>query len=130
MNLVEWIKEFVKYKDSVMRRIKDIDTKENYVLVHMKDGSTHKYLCVSGLKTLDLKSLDDERLVCYNTKENINWIINNWELLKDSKIMFYFVNIDKMESWALSPRLHHGVSDKDSLKTGLMTLFESVPEVK
>lgn len=130
MNLVEWISAFVKYKDSVMRRVKDIENYEDHIIVNLKDGTKHKYLCVSGLKNIDLTPLKDERLVCYNTKENINWIIEKWDLLKDSNLMFYFVNLDKMESWALNPKMHHNITEKESLKLGIMSLFESVPEVR
>jgi hypothetical protein len=44
------------------------------------------------IKAGDLK---DERVSCLNLKENVDWLISNWDILKDKKCIFLFVNLKK-----------------------------------
>lgn len=129
-NLIEWTREYVKYKDIVHRRIEKIEEKENKILVHLKTGTVKTYICMYDLKSLDSKTLKDEVVVTLNRKDNFAWLLNNWENLHQTQVMFHFVNLEKTESWAINPHLHQSIADKESLKPGLISLFESVPEAK
>lgn len=130
MNILEWTSAYVKYKDSVQRKISEIaeDKKEGKLNITFKDGSKGTYICTNLLSGLDASKLTDEKVSCLNKKENLNWLISNWDILKDKKNIFLFVNIKKSENWAINPHMHHSVTDKSALKPGLKVLFESIPE--
>ncbi|MCF7871984.1 hypothetical protein K9L97_03025 [Candidatus Woesearchaeota archaeon] len=130
MNIIEWTEAFIKYKDTAFRRIDSLNVENDGVLVHNKDGSSVKWVCSGYLNDLNIDSLDNQRIVCYNMLKNVDWVLENWDNLKDSRVVFYFVNVDKSESWALNPKNHHLVSEKGSLKQGLYSLFESIGKVR
>lgn len=131
MNILEWTLAFIKYKDSVQRKIQDIipDNSKGIVHVKNKDGSEGKYICTNLLSHLAAKDLKDERVACLNKKENVDWLISNWDTLKDKKCIFFFVNLKKSENWAINPHMHHCVTDKSALKPGLKALYESITPV-
>jgi len=68
-------------------------------------------------------------LIVFNTKENFDIIIENWDkLIKFNFLTIYFVNpfssLDK--KWIINPSVHHKICDESSLKLGLKSMFESV----
>ncbi|MGV8163199.1 MAG: hypothetical protein ACP5N2_07755 [Candidatus Nanoarchaeia archaeon] len=129
MTLIEWAVSYIKYKDSVRGRIQTIEEQKekNRVLITNKDGGKDTYLCRELLDGLDIKEISSEKIACLNKKDNVTWLINNWDLLKDKKATFIFVNVKKSESWAINPGMHHSITDKTALKPGLKSLFESIP---
>jgi hypothetical protein len=131
MNLLEWTVTYIKYKDSFVKRIASIEQNERdqSLLITLKTGKKEKYLCRENLKEISLKELNEDKVTCLNRKSNLDWLIDNWDALKDKKIIFLFANIDKSECWALNTFMHHTVTDKAALKLGLKSLFDSIPEV-
>jgi hypothetical protein len=131
MNLVDWAVAFIKYKDAVMRRTVSIipDKTNNCVNITLKSGAFEKYVCYDSLSNLNIGSLKDEKIVCLNKKENLDFLIKNWEAIVSTKVTVLFVNPSRSESWAVNPALHHAVTEKSALKTGLKALFDTVPEV-
>ncbi len=129
MTLKEWTNAYVKYKDMIPRNIETIQETEKGLLVKQKNGGEIKYLCMESLETLLPGNIMGERVVCLNTKNNVDWLTKNWDQVKDKKSIFIFVNLDKAESWAINPLLHSAITEKKSLKQGLKALFESIPEV-
>jgi len=130
MTLLEWTTAYIKYKDSIKGKIKDLtaDVNTNKIKVSFKDNTEEIYLCVPSLESLKMDNLSDEKIVCFNKKENLNWLTSKWESIKDKKCVFLFVNTKKSENWAINPRVHSSITDKSALKSGLKSLFESVPE--
>jgi hypothetical protein len=133
MSLLDWTDAYIKYKDSVQKKIKDIevDKEKRIVKVLNKDGSKFTYVCTPQLDSINtdmLSMLKDEKIVCLNKKDNLNWLLNNWEKIKDKRCIFLFVNLKKSENWAINPHMHHSITDRSALKPGLKTLFESIPE--
>jgi hypothetical protein len=128
MNILEWTVAYIKYKDSVQKKIEkiDTDTGKGKVFVKNKDGSEANYVSVNLLNELNVKDLKDEKIACLNKKENVDWLISNWDVLKDKKCIFFFVNLKKSENWAINPHMHHSITDKSALKPGLKALFESI----
>jgi len=130
MNLQEWTEAYIKYKDSVFRRIKNIERVERGLRVRNKDDSITRYICAYDLKNMNASELSDERISCTNTKSNLEWVLKNWDVLKDTKVIFHFVNLNRADSWSLNPGMHHNITEKSTLKQGLVSLFESVPEMR
>ncbi|MFA6073497.1 MAG: hypothetical protein WC758_05270 [Candidatus Woesearchaeota archaeon] len=130
MNILDWAVAYIKYKDSVHGKIKsiDVDNSHDKVEVVFKDETKATYLCKDKLEELNVSSLKNEKVVCLNKKDNLNWLISNWETIKDKSCIFLFVNIKQSENWAINPHIHSSVTDKSALKSGLKALFESIPE--
>lgn len=130
MELSEWLAAYIKYKDSIQRKIEKIEVVDkSTVLLMKKDGTQEKAICTEDLSTLAAESLPETRIACLNRKSNLDWLIANWDKVKDKKITFIFVNLQKAESWSVNTLMHHNVTEKAALKTGLMSLFSTVPEV-
>ena len=129
MTLKEWTKTYIKYKDMIPRIIDKVDETENSIVVSEKTGEKISYLCIENMEALPADNISTERIVCLNTKKNLDWLLNNWDSVKDKKTVFIFVNLEKAESWAINPLLHNTITEKKSLKQGLKALFESIPEV-
>ncbi len=130
LTLLEWAVAYIKYKDSVRGRIREysVTEKTNRVDITNKDGSEEVFLCAASLSSLDISKLNNEKIACLNKKENLNWLVANWDLIKDKKCIFLFVNTKKSENWAINPNMHNSVTDKAALKPGLKSLFESISE--
>jgi hypothetical protein len=128
MSILEWTVAYIKYKDSVQRKIQSIEPNDKTasVTVKNKDGSEHKYLATNLLSTLNTSSLNEEKIACLNKKENVDWLLSNWDKLKDKKCVFLFVNTKKSENWAINPRMHSSITDKSALKPGLKALYDSI----
>ena len=130
MTLLEWASAYIKYKDTIRGKIQSMtaDEKNSKVDVTNKDGTKEVMLCIPLLEKLNINTLKDEKIACLNKKENVTWLTNNWDVLKDKRCIFLFVNLKRSENWAINPYMHHSVTDKSALKPGLKALFESIPE--
>jgi hypothetical protein len=129
LNIKEWTIAYLKYKDSVLRKIVSIvSSSDNSLIVKFKDSEI-KYLCVDELASLELESLKTCRVSCLNTKKNFDWVINNWNFLKDTDTMIFFANPSKAQHWSVVPKTHNNITEKTVLKSGLKSLFDSIPEV-
>ena len=128
MSIIEWAEAFIRYKDSVQKKVQEIipDKNKSIISVKNKDGTEAKYICTNLLASVNAKELNDEKVACLNKKENVDWLISNWDTLKDKKCIFFFVNLKKSENWAINPHMHHSITDKSALKPGLKALYESI----
>lgn len=134
--LSEWIVRHVHNKDLLFKRIADIKEGEDLILVTMKDNRKCAYLVEPFVNTMEsispLKEYDCCFLVCYNTKENFNFLIKNWDALVTFKRNFCVIFINPFshgeKKWALYPATHDMVSEKESLKPGLQILYSAVDE--
>jgi hypothetical protein len=113
--LVEWIEIFLKNKDLIHRRIKSIKKLENSLIVTYQDRE-HIYIVVSQLNkdVLDKLNKNHCSIVCYNTKENIQFLKSNWQSFAElPKFSLFFVNpFSKVEKrWIIYPRTHQMLSD-------------------
>ena len=129
--LFSWAQAYIKYKDSVHRRVFEMKLEESSKKIHIKNknGSEEIYVCINHLEGPS-DNIKDKKVVCLNTKDNLNWLIKNWDSLKQSRNIFIFVNPAVSESWSVHPSIHDVVTDKVALNPGLLSLFGSIPEYK
>ncbi|MCF7866012.1 hypothetical protein K9L67_01085 [Candidatus Woesearchaeota archaeon] len=130
MNLVEWTVAYIKYKDTVFRRIESLKEDSDKIIVNLKSGHKQIHLCADYLDKLNIDNLSNEKISCLNVKKNLDWLISNWNLIISKDLVFHFVNLDKSESWSINPKMHHSISEKGAIKTGLQSLFDSVPQMR
>ena len=137
-SLTDWIQRFLQNKDLILRRyakIEKLPGKEDQIMITHKDGAKHLCVVVPLVNDLNtalepLKAYEHCTLVCYNTKENFDMLINHWERLVNFKKHFhmYFVNpfSTTLKQWAIYPHTHQIITQGQALKLGLTTLFQTV----
>ena len=133
-NLKQWTVEFIKQKDLIQKSI--VDIKENDV-IHVKFKDKEQVYVVQSeidgfQEAIDYSEKDTwVVMVCYNTKQNFDKLIKNWEnLVKFRKLSVMFVNpkSNKDKKWIIYPSTHNSICDPSSLKTGLESMFAMVDE--
>jgi hypothetical protein len=131
LDLLSWTEAFLKYKDTIQRKIQEIEINKDKkeIKVTQKDGTIHKYECIDDLTNINIKNIENKRIVCLNTKNNLNWLINNWQDIKEIETTFIFSNPKKTAHWTVNPKIHNNITEKSAVKQGLKTLFESIPEI-
>jgi hypothetical protein len=143
-DLKSWIIEYIKHKDIFLKSIVAInhtEDKNKNIIIEYKSRKMEVLIMptVSTVKDFidDIKKSSDKfdsvSLVVLNTKENLNKVIESWEKLSVlEKLSIYFVNpySNNEKRWIISPYTHNRITDKSSLKTGLMSLFSTIEEIK
>jgi hypothetical protein len=154
--LAEWLTQFLRSRDAVFRTLSSIDSVKGHpgeLVVRYRDKEQLALCCEPFDKSvldrigsdqagLDVAGSDraesdqgTERggkgfiLVGFNTLENFQFIVDNWEaLVSCAGLMVYMVNpVSETEKrWVINPRVHERICDPESLKTGLRTMFETV----
>jgi hypothetical protein len=129
-SLKEWLILYLKNRDIILRKILNISEKEDVVTIKFKDKE-QTFFILPSLSLPDLSKAQNPAIVCLNTKVNFNFLLTNWEKLASFKsLSLYFVNPkSRLEKrWILFPFTHHSIADNESLKLGLMAMFETVDE--
>ena len=131
LDLLSWTEAFLRYKDAIQRKIQEIkiNKEEKEIKVKQKDGTEQLYKCIDELEKTHIKEAENKRIVCLNTKNNLNWLIENWQELKETETIIIFSNPKKTAHWTVTPKTHNKITEKGAIKQGLKTLFESIPEI-
>lgn len=131
--LHEWLKEYIKHRNLMKQDILKLDDKPTIFSVEYK-SKKHKYLIITDPHKLtdDLDLMKDNThlsLIVPNQKEFVEAMIKSWDkLIVSPMLSIFFVNPHAQgeKKWIIYPCTHNSISDKASLKTGLMSLFEGV----
>lgn len=132
--LKKWVSNFIKNKDIISGTIQKIDIREKKIYVSHKNKKQLFMIepFLKNISTIKKDINEAEDFVCiatYNTKENLDFMINNWkDLIKSQKLSIYFINpMSKTEKkWIIFPHTHDSISEKSSLRQGLLSLFNTV----
>jgi hypothetical protein len=122
----------VKHKDIFARNLLDFDAKDDSVEFNFKDKK-HIYVIKDVLDDSLKNRIKDSpfSVVCLNKKENLDFLIKNWDfLVKFSKLSILFVNLKTNERWIIYPSTHNSLTEKESLKSGLNSLYHSITPVR
>src|SRR3989344_8168072 len=130
-DLRSWILNYLKNKDIVSKEIQSV--KENidgFDFVFETSKGT-KFVLVCPILSSDESffnkiSLSTVILVVYNTKKNLDFLIDNWQkFIVNPKLCIFFVNpkLTANSKWILYPHTHNSLIDKGSLRAGLESLF-------
>ena len=129
MDLQEWSMIFLKQKDMIKREIQSMDAQEGKILIHCKNGKEKIALVKEQLDRKDIDAQADT-IICLNTKENVHELHKHWETFAaQESLLIVFANPKTNEKWLLRPHLHHKVADGQSLKSGLMSMYEAITKV-
>jgi hypothetical protein len=130
--LAEWLRHFLESRDALFRTLESVSKDDEYDLRIRHKAKEQVALCPGqfGQEALGkLSPTKDIILVGFNTEENLQFILANWErLVSVPKLTIYMVNpVSETEKrWAINPHVHERICDADSLKTGLRAMFETV----
>ena len=149
--LKEWIINFFKNKDLILKKIESIKEKEQGfdVYIKFKDilNSKSSNSCESQIQKKEqfftiepliedinntLSKLDDKRnfgLVVLNTNNNFEILVKNWkDFVNIKNLCVYFVNpfsrLDK--KWIIYPHTHNNICEEGALEKGLKSIFDTV----
>ncbi len=130
-SLKDWIKNYLKSRDVFKNEIIDfVDGDWSDIVVKKIAGEL--FVIVAEELNEDLKSkLREENIVvvCFNTKKNVDFLINNWSFFaKFKNLAIFFVNPNsKTETkWILYPYTHNFIADEKTLASGIRSMAENV----
>lgn len=127
MKLVEWTKHYIKYRDTMRRKIKSIIENDTDIIVEEKNGLKINYLIHEDLS--EIKKLNNNKnvIITLNSKKNVDTMIKLWdEHINHPETAFMFVNITTNEKWLISPHHHHKIADPENFRSGLMALYSTI----
>jgi len=126
-NLKKWFKRYLVNKDLLEKKIKAIKEIKEGLIVEYKNNSELIFFVIPIIKSKEevLKNLEKGNgFVFLVNKKNIDFLINNFKILKNyKKITFYFVDEKRNKVIAIKPYFHHLVCDNKNLSKGLKTIF-------
>ncbi|MBN1377504.1 hypothetical protein JW949_04215 [Candidatus Woesearchaeota archaeon] len=127
MDLKEWTSIYVKHKDIIKKNIIKEEDKGSHIEYEYKNHIKHSYFIIPELNNADIDNInkkDFTTIVTRNKKENLDFLISEWEKLKEFPNMtFIFVNQELNTKWVIKPYTHHKISDEKSLVRGLTAMF-------
>lgn len=132
--LKDWAVRYIKNKDIITKKITSLKENDNDFTVLRE--AEHKYFIMPFLNdikeiTNDIKKYEyGKTLICFHTKNNFDFLINNWKAFVElgRHFVIYFVNpfskLDRVLN--VCPYTHQLISDEESLELGLKTMSETV----
>ena len=131
MNLTEWTQAYISYLNSFKDNLISKKVKENLIVCEYKDKGNIIYVVHEDLSELSASEIkEDHIVVCLNKKTNLNQMVENWsKYTKFKTFKIIFANPKMNLQWTIIPHIHSRFSDPANLKTGLKSLFSSVPSV-
>ncbi len=128
--LKEWALNYFKNRDLIARNIEKIDSNDGDLVIKYKDRTeTVKPLGNLSDFNVKQKSNDYINLICFNTRNNFDFLLKNWEdFIEFLNLKILFINpfSETEHKWIISPSVHVRISDDQSLKKGLLAIFETV----
>ncbi|MBW2970745.1 hypothetical protein KY320_01140 [Candidatus Woesearchaeota archaeon] len=128
--ILDWAYEYLKNRDLVFRRIEDIKLEPHRLLVKYKDEHIEVVVAMTDLSELKLEKLDTEMSVFVpNKRQNLDFLIKRWsEFAALPNLKFVFFNPGSLleKRWIIKPYVHNKICDSQSLKQGLVAMFEGV----
>ena len=123
-----------KHRDILTKNIIYIKEELDRVIVKFKDKEQIFLIRPTADNSLIQEINKDKNIniVMLNSKENLDFLIKNWsKLIKFEKLTIFFINpFSGLDTkWFISPYVHDRICDKDSLKLGLKTMFETVEAI-
>ncbi len=127
MDLFEWTKQYIKFRDVMKREVKEIIEKNNHEIITEEKKENKRYLINDKIEEAIKQIRNEEKtiIVCSNEKENIKELIKDWNKVKNNKkLTIIFTETETNEKWLIHPNTHNKITD--NLKEGLNTLYESI----
>ncbi len=127
--LTEWVKNYVRHKDLILKRIISMEEKGDRITVKYKDKTT-SYEPMASLKDFE-KASDEATIITFNTQDNFQQLLKGWARLVAKKLVIVMINpLSKLDNkWVIAAHIHDRICDKASFKQGMQTMFETVEPI-
>jgi hypothetical protein len=131
MELLEWTGIFIDHMNAFKRDLESKKNIDNKIVCVYKQKGEHDYLVYEELDedSVEKSKHGSKTLVCLNTKKNIDFVVKNWKgIISNQKLKIIFANPTVNMQWSIIPAIHNNITEEKTLKTGLKSIAESVPE--
>jgi hypothetical protein len=131
--IIEWAEHYFKSKDAFYKKIISIKKEDNGFIINYKEKKETLIALPELSKINQFENINKiSYIITLNNRKNIDYLYNNWSKLVDlTTLKIYFINpfSTTEKRWIISPNIHAKVCDEDTLKLGLMSMFESVEPI-
>lgn len=130
-DLKDWTQRYIRNKDLISKRIERLDTEGDLIVCTYRDGKKGQYRILPFITAEDLTRLDVEEttIVCQNDRKNLKVLSDNWDAASShGELCMIFVNLSSNRRWIIFPHTHNLICDPESLKRGLLALYNSIEE--
>lgn len=131
--LVNWIVEYVKSKDAMVKQITAIKPNAQDCDVVVEGTLKNQFVVVQPTLAgvAELGAFKDKHLVLVttNARENMEFLISNWEkFVQFPHLSVYFVNPNSAmdKRWVIFPATHDRITERRALRKGIESLFSTV----
>lgn len=126
MTLREWMILYVKHRDALQKKLRDVKEEQNSVRFQFSEY----VLTGLALDELRLPKIEGKTIiVTLQKKENIDFFVREWKAFAaHPDLTVVFANPKKNEKWVIKPALHDKISD-GPLEQGIMSMAEGVSYV-
>jgi hypothetical protein len=132
--IMGWGTSYIKYRDLVAGKIKDMQVEKDRLKITNKDDSHEEVLAMPDLSKMDIAAVKLPTVfITLNKKDNLKFLTDKWKALSAVKeISIIFINPDSQldTKWIIRPYVHARICDDKTLKVGLKSMFEMVDEIK
>jgi hypothetical protein len=132
--IMGWGTSYIKYRDTVAGKIKEMKVDKDRVHITNKDDSKEEVHGLADLSKMDIASVKLPTIfITLNRKDNLKFLIDKWkELSAVKEISIIFINPDSQldTKWIIRPYVHARICDDKTLKVGLKSMFDMVDEIK
>ncbi|MGB9748306.1 MAG: hypothetical protein ACP5OZ_01400 [Candidatus Woesearchaeota archaeon] len=127
MDLMEWAEIFLNHRKG-FKLIDSFSKEQDYFIISANQKNSKFFVFEDLSRSIDF--LEENCFVAtLNNKQNLDFLIKNWNLFVEKAIIIYFVNPTLNEKWVLNTKVHSFISDKNFV-LGLKSLFSTVPEAE
>jgi len=128
-SLIEWSEQYFKHRDIIEKKLKNINKKDNSLILEYKDDKKIALIKPVLDKELfaNLKELKDyakKYVITSLSETNIDFLIANWKLFLIKDMILMFADIKSNNKVLLNPYVHNMISDPDNIEKAVRTLFE------
>lgn len=127
--LVEWAENYFRSRDAFHKNIISIKHTLNGLIIEFKDKKENILAILDLINLEDSDITENTNIITLNNRKNIDTLYDKWNKIVDfSSLKLYFINplSTTEEKWIINPYVHAKIYDKDSLKQGLISMFETV----
>ena len=106
--------------DIFNKKIKDIVKKdENTYEIKYAEEKVSLHISLTLLKATK------GRIVCENTKQNLDSFISNWDSYVKEQSTILFLNQETGSHWSLTPHIHQRITGKDDIAKGIKAIYSN-----
>lgn len=132
--LKQWYLFYIKNRDLMLKKIRNVEQKEDIITIHNKEGTKESSIVASNPTSFtallsQFNETDKISIITLNKKDIINLLIKEWkDIVNYTALTMMFVNPDSEQDkkWIIKPHFHHRFTDPSALKSGIMSIASSV----